>query len=100
MKFTKASKKDKTLTTVSLNELKEAGVELIDFEGVDYSPTDLHQGDEFILTVDGVKTVFRANRTGKTATTKAFPRHLKLPTVGKPVSVEIELEATLLSDLR
>lgn len=89
MKFTKASRKDKYLVTVSLPALKKEGVLILDgFE--DYMAiTDLFHGDEFILVIDDVRTLFRVNRAGKTATTKTFPRHLRLPSVGKSIAANV-----------
>jgi hypothetical protein len=85
-KFTKASKNDKTLVTVSLKQFeKDDELTVIGY----YS-----KGDELTLVVDNVPTVFIVNRLDNqgcclTATTKGFPRHLRLPGVGRPVFAEV-----------
>jgi hypothetical protein len=88
MKFTRASKKDKTLVTVSLSALdNEVNLSV---NGPEILFVELMQGDEFILTVDKVRTLFRVNREGKTATTHSFPRALRLPTVSRPTNAEVD----------
>lgn len=88
VKFTKASKKDSALVTVSLKELDDV-VSILDCTGRDGNPSELEKASEFVLAVDGVRTVFTVNRSNKTATTKAFPRTLKMPSVGKPIYAEV-----------
>ena len=93
IKFTKASKKDKNLVTVSLFALDKVGVKVKDRYGtVDY-PTGLSKHSEFVMSVDDELIVFTVNRSFKTATTKSFPRHLKMPRVGRPTMASVRVEA-------
>ena len=85
-KFTKASKKDKTLVTVSIGQF-DADEDLLVYGHFD-------QGDELILVIDSVPTIFTVNRLSDkgdiiTAATKCFPRHLRLPAVGRPTYAEV-----------
>lgn len=90
IKFTKASKKDKYLVTVNLHELDSNGVIIsCPIAGTNIQSSDLSRGDAFVLYVDNEPTVFRVNREGRTATTKNFPRYLRGPSVGKPVSADV-----------
>jgi|GEM_PF-5253037 len=68
-KFTKASKRDNFLVTVSLSVLDLGGLVIKDINGRGGSVLDLSNGDRFILEVDGIPTVFTVNREGKTART-------------------------------
>jgi len=84
VKFTRASKNDKTLVTVRLSQLP--------YDIVGGEP--ISKGDHIKLSVDGVVTVFVVNRLDKngnpiTAATHAFPRTCRLPRVGKPVYAEV-----------
>lgn len=88
-KFTKASAKDKTLVTVSLSTLEDGGIVIKDVNGRAGNPTELLKGDNFVLEVDGVPTVFTVNREGKTARTHSLPRHLRLPTLKRPTYGEV-----------
>lgn len=80
VKFTKASQKDGTQVTLNLAQLDEISDVRI------FAAT----GSRVLMYVDGVPTVFTVNRERNgvafTATTRAFPRHLRLPSVGRPVS--------------
>jgi hypothetical protein len=85
-KFTKASKKDGILVTVSLGQFSPHEDLIV------VGPYEC--GQEIRVVIDGVPTLFRVNRTNKrgnavTATTKCFPRHLRLPTVGRPTYAEV-----------
>lgn len=96
VKFTKASKKDGSLVTVSLTELANfVDTLLIDYTTCFTSPKDLSLGQEFILTVAGVRTLFTVNREGRTATTKTFPRKLRMPSVGRPILATVDNVADL-----
>ena len=82
VKFTKASKNDKTLVTVSLAQFENSEL--------DFVPGTFNKGEEIVLVVEGVPTLFYVNRLSKkgraiTAATHCFPRFLRLPSVGKPV---------------
>ena len=72
VKFTKASKRDNDLVTVSLKQFTE-------------NTSDLYAGTLLAVNVENVETLFTVNRSGRTATTRSFPRRLRLPSVGKPV---------------
>lgn len=88
IKFTKASLKDNKLVTVSLIALVSTRA----FRPADnkWGPvTNLPRGSRFSIKVDGVDTVFVVNRVGRTATTRGFPRHLRLPSVGRAVNAEV-----------
>ena len=78
-KFTQASKKDKFLVTTRLKSLVK--------------PKDLknlNKGDELILVVEGVPTVFTVNRKDlSTAATNAFPRKLVIPQVGNAIEYTV-----------
>lgn len=85
-KFTKASKKDKVLTTMSVPQFANDD----DLQVVGY----FSNGDELTVVIDNVPTIFIVNRINKhgnilTAATKCFPRHLRLPSVGKPVYAKV-----------
>ena len=86
MKFTKASKNDGTLVTVSLGQFGPTRDESLDlyFHGF-----DLKKGEELVITIEGVPTIFKINRKGRTAATYCFPRFLKLPSVGRPVFADV-----------
>ena len=89
-KFTKASSKDRFLVTVSLSQLDDLGVRIFNPYAKKWvCPTEVPLTAEFVLTLDGVRTVFVVNRENRTATTKTFPRHLRMPKVGQPRIVEI-----------
>lgn len=92
IKFTKASKKDGNLVTVSLIALDKGDVVVGNAD-----PTYLCQGEEFILEVNGIPTLFQVNREGRTATTKSFPRKIRLPSVGRPMFANVFLCAALIS---
>jgi hypothetical protein len=82
VKFTKASKNDKTLVTVSLVQFKNTEL--------DFVPGTFEKGEEIILVIEGVPTLFYVNRLSKkgratTAATHCFPRFLRLPSIGRPV---------------
>lgn len=85
-KFTKASKKDGVLVTVSLGQFKNND------ELAVVGP--LEPGQEIVLVINGIPTLFRINRTTGnlrplTAATKCFPRNLRLPTVGRPTYADV-----------
>ena len=84
-KFTKASKKDGLTVTLNLAQLDE-------ISDVRYGTVI---GDRILMELDGVPTVFIVNRERNdialTAVTRAFPRHLRLPSVGRPVSATVAL---------
>lgn len=84
IKFTKASKHDKTLTTVSLGQFT-----VTTWGWVRY----LNLGSMFTVLVDGQPTVFRINRVREgnavTATTHCFPRYLRLPSISRPIHAEV-----------
>lgn len=86
VKFTKASKKDKTLVTVHLAQFDE---EFDDLSGDWRSEID----DVIRLTIDGQEVAFTVNRVrdGKaiTATTHCFPRYLTLPRIGHPTYAQV-----------
>ena len=81
--FTKASPLDGVKTTVTLHAL--AG----QFKGDAVALKSLSLGSEILVTINSIKTVFVVNRKGRTAYTKAFPRTLRLPTVGLPVNANV-----------
>ena len=95
--FTKASKKDGTLVTVSLTALDTAGVVIEQKKPIMFQ--ELDKTDEFILHIDGVPTVWSVNREKKTAASRGFPRHLRLPRVGSPTYVTIETFSRLLGEI-
>lgn len=82
VKFTKASSKDSTLVTVTLDQFDDNWL------------TSHKKGDYVTIEVDGVPTIFVVNRIrngkARTAVTYGFPRHLRLPTVGRPTYVETQ----------
>jgi hypothetical protein len=82
MKFTKASKGDGTKVTVNVSELYDflctaSQFPLTTAQIMKYTQT---AGNQIILELGGVPTLFKVNRAGKTLATKAFP--FKRPTVG------------------
>lgn len=85
-KLTKRSQTDGTLVTITLRQLEEAGLRL---------PLGAYYpGDEVTVVIDGVPTICtlaRANSFGEASamTTRALPRHIRLPRVGRPVYAEI-----------
>jgi hypothetical protein len=91
VKFTKASKKDFNLVTVSLPALATAGVDII--------PTDLYRGDQFELTIyqgdngNRRKVLFTVNRDGRTATTTEWTLNNR-PRVGKGVFYSVSKTAS------
>lgn len=85
-KFTKASQKDGTLVTINLKQFAD-DAELAVVGSLD-------NGDEIRIVIDGVPTLFYVNRCNKkghalTAATRAFPRHLRLPTLARPTYGEV-----------
>lgn len=86
-KFTKRSSKDGTLVTVPLAQF-DNDPELSVVRG------SCNVGMNFILVIDGVPTVFTTARPDKggfptVAVSRGFPRHLRLPRVGRPVYAEV-----------
>ena len=86
-KITKRSKKDGTLVTIPLQQL---------LQDTEFTfPLGAYRcGEEVTVVVDGVPTIFfltRPNRDGlpTAMTTRALPRHIRLPSVGRPVYAEI-----------
>jgi len=82
MKFTQASRGDGTLVTTTVSEVYDFLVENSSFplttaQIMKYTQT---AGNQIILELDGVPTLFKVNRAGKTLATRAFP--FKRPTVG------------------
>jgi len=73
VKFTKASQRDKELVTLRVKQLPSQ-------DGLFF-----RKGMRFIVTIEGVETIFSVNRDNLSMTTKAFPRRCRLPSVGKPV---------------
>lgn len=86
-KFTKASRTDGTLVTVNLVQFDGSG-------GLECLRRDwLTHGSTLQLIIDGQEVIFRVNRVrnglAATATTHCFPRYLRLPQIGRPVSAEV-----------
>lgn len=100
-KFTKASKKDKTLVTLNLAQfnLFEDTSGTGQWSSISYTiesqcpfeaeRSNLRVGDVLLVTIDGNQVPFTVNRVRKgmatTAVTHCFPRYLRLPQVGRPV---------------
>ena len=86
-KFTKASKKDKTLVTVTLAQFDSN-------EDLRFVRHGMQYGDELCLSIDGQPTIFKVNRirngSAITATTHCFPRYLRLPTTQRAVFAEVD----------
>jgi hypothetical protein len=89
IRFTKASKRDNTLVTVSLTALAKSARAFRPADNKWGPVTNLPRGSRFSIKVDGVDTVFVVNRVGKTAATKGFPRHLRLPSLSRAVNAEV-----------
>lgn len=87
-KITKRSKKDGTMVTIPLEQLKDGdGTYLL--EG-----SDDFVGNEVTVVIDDVPTVCTLVRPDKhgfptAMTTRALPRHIRLPRVGRPVYADI-----------
>ena len=86
-KFTKASRNDKTLVTVQLAQFDNTELEVVRYA--------TYKGEEIVLVVEGVPVVFTVNRANKygdalTATTHTFPRFLRLPQIGRPVTADVQ----------
>jgi hypothetical protein len=83
-KFTRASRKDKTLVTVSLAQFDEEDV---------LDRSRMSMGDYITLYVDGEPVTFAVNRVrdGKatTAVSHCFPRFLRLPRIGRPIYAQV-----------
>ncbi len=86
-KLTKRSKTDGTLVTIALHQFEEVEDNLLqgywNFIGT-----------EVTVVIDGVPTVCilaRPNAEGvpTAMTTRALPRHIRLPRVGRPIYAEI-----------
>mgnify|MGYP001609989284 CR=1 FL=1 len=86
-KFTKASRTDGTLVTVNLAQFDGEG------ENEHLDRKCLVVGSPVFMTVDGHEVTFRVNRmrngVAATAVTHCFPRYLRLPQVGRPVSADV-----------
>ena len=80
IKFTSASAKDNDLVTVTISQF------FTNEGGSGFLP----KGTRLVLNVKGVDTLFTVNRANRTACTRSFPRRLKLPKTGKPVSYEVK----------
>ena len=85
-KFTKRSQNDNTLVTVQLTELDLVKFDLPHRVG--------NVGDNIIVTIENVPTVFRLARPDKhgrptAAVSHGFPRKLSLPAVGAPVYAKV-----------
>lgn len=86
IKFTKASKTDKTLVTLNLAQ----------FDGTEYDFVRgaMNYGDVVTVSIEGQEVVFYINRfrNGKasTAVSHCYPRFLRLPQVGRPVHAEVD----------
>ena len=85
-KFTKASRKDKTLVTVSLAQLENE-------ENFTLFRSEVFINSRLIIDIDGHEVVFYVNRVrdglATTAVTHCFPRFMRLPQVGRPVYQEV-----------
>lgn len=84
IKFTKRSSKDKTLVTVAMSQ----------FKGTSDPVQQPIVGNEMVLVIEGVPTVFKLTRPGKdgyatAATSHGFPRFLRLPSVGRPTRAKV-----------
>lgn len=85
-KITKRSKKDGTLATIPLQQLLE--------NEFAFPLGTFNCGEEVTAIVDGIPTIFimaRPDEDGRPTvmTTRALPRHIRLPRVGRPVYAEI-----------
>jgi len=90
VKFTKASKNDGTLVTLSLAQFENNNEGCV----VHWLPREsMIVGDTVCVVLDGNQVSFTVNRVrdGKavTATTHCFPRYMRLPQVGRPVYAEV-----------
>lgn len=85
-KFTKASKTDKTLVTVTLAQFDNTEHAIV--------RSMLETGEQIVLDIEGVPTIFTVNRmrkqSGVTATSHCFPRFLRLPTIGRPTYANVD----------
>lgn len=87
-KFTKRSEKDGTLVTMPLSQFTNED------DSCYVSRYWVSEGDEITVVVDGIPTVFICARPDKTgaptvAVSRGYPRHLRLPRVGRPVYAEV-----------
>lgn len=84
-KFTRASKKDNDLVTVSLAQFVHDDID---------GGRDFEAGMEVVIVIEGIPVLFKASRNNEygyatTASTRCFPRSLRLPRVGRPVYAEV-----------
>jgi len=100
VRFTKASRKDFNLVTVSLPALTNAGVN-VGVGAYSLSPIGLDKYEQFVLTIyqgtngNRRKVHFKVNRASRTATTTNWPFSNR-PRVGKAVLYSVASQADLI----
>lgn len=86
VKFTSASRHENGSVTVRVNELKR----YFSIHAQNYIDRFCSKKNaNIILTIDGVRVLFRVNRVGETLITKTFPANFKVPKVGSPVKYAV-----------
>ena len=78
VKFTKASKHDTHKVTVNASSLFNTNI-----------AKNLPKGTTILADINGVTTVLRVNRAGRTLSTNAFPSKLQHPIVGCPIKYAV-----------
>jgi hypothetical protein len=86
------STKDPTCVKVSLKSLDENRFIAWGPFSDELSPGNLELHTEFIMSLDGIRTLFFVDKKGVSATTRTFPRELALPTKGTDVTLEVSTD--------